>query len=133
MRSVSKRELNQNTAAVLAEATSEERHVFGNGHDNYSPNAGAVRGSRVHYDDWDAFQRDYGTEMDRIGHPGGSYIGMKEDGVSPSFEQRALPASSLEKEFHNYSAGGTLPEGWKVEASEIAPGFAQPGGGVQVR
>ncbi|QAY60099.1 DUF4237 domain-containing protein [Microbacterium protaetiae] len=117
----------------LSKQDYDDRYVFGNGHDNYPPNAGAVRGSRVHYDDWDAFQRDYGTEMDRIGHPGGSYIGVKEDGVSPSFEQRSLPTSSLQKEFHNYQTGGSLPGGWKVEASEIAPGFGHQGGGIQLR
>lgn len=117
----------------LSQSAYDSRYVFSNGHDNYPPNSGAVRGTRVVYDDYAALQRDYGTSVDRIGYPGGTYLGLRVDGISPPFEARSLPISSLGKPFATYDLTGSLPPGWKIEVSEIAPAVGRAGGGVQVR
>ncbi|MGL6235014.1 MAG: TNT domain-containing protein [Segniliparus sp.] len=102
-------------------------------HPHYPPNAGAVPGTRVEYHSMDAFRRDYGSQLDRIGHPGGEYLGLRPEGVPASFEQRGLPVSSLGKPYHEYEFSGTsLPSNWKIEVSEIAPAFGREGGGTQV-
>ncbi|MDJ0338530.1 TNT domain-containing protein [Cryobacterium sp. PH31-O1] len=117
----------------LSQGTFDSRYVFLNGHDNYPPNSGATRGTRVAYDDYGALQRDYGTTLDRIGYPGGTYLGLRVDGVSAPFEARSLPISSLDKPFAAYDVMGVLPPGWTVKVSEIAPGVGRAGGGIQIR
>lgn len=98
---------------------------------NYPPNDGAVPGSRVMYDSGEAFLRDYGADLDRIGGTDGRYLGVVPQGVAPSFEARALPVSSLELEYNTFTFA-ELPEGWKVEVSQIAPAFGRDGGALQV-
>ena len=98
---------------------------------NYPPNDGAVPGSRVVYDSGEAFLRDYGADLDRIGGTDGRYLGVVPDGVAPSFEARGLPVSSLELEYNAFTFA-ELPEGWKVEVSQIAPAFGRDGGALQV-
>ncbi|TJZ79480.1 DUF4237 domain-containing protein [Rhodococcus oryzae] len=71
-----------------------------------------------------------GTVIDRFGPTRGAYLSP--DGVP--FEQRALPPDSLGKGYTQYEVtGAPLPEGWRIEASVIGPGFGQPGGGIQYR
>ncbi len=112
----------------------DERFVESNGYDHYPPNDGAVRGTRVEYSSLDAFMRDYGGQFDRIGPPGGKYLGLKVDGVAASFEARSLPIGSLEKDYFNYVLNrAPLPTGWRIEISEIASAFGREGGGYQVR
>jgi hypothetical protein len=102
---------------------------------NYPPNAGAVRGSILHYDNIASVIGDYGGQLDRIGGTGGDYLGVKIDGKAAFFEERALPLESLGKEYHSYTLdpNATLPPGWRIEVSEIAPAFGRDGGGIQLR
>jgi hypothetical protein len=117
----------------LTQSDYDARYVFaGNNWDNYPPNAGATRGSRVEYTDIDAFVRDYGDLVDRVGPPSGDYLGLRPDGVSATFEQRGLPIGSLRKPVFNYQLTGYLPDNWTIEISEIARAFGQPGGGLQL-
>lgn len=111
----------------------DSRYVFsGNNWDNYPPNDGAVRGSRIVYENLGAFIRDYGDQLDRIGPPRGDYLALKPDGLSASFEQRSLPVRSLANDVYDYEFTGYLPSGWTVEISKIAPAFGRPGGGFQI-
>ncbi|GAA1654767.1 hypothetical protein MMUR_51010 [Mycolicibacterium murale] len=105
----------------------------GKHYNNYPPNDGAVRGSRVVYDSVDAFVRDYGASVDRLGSPYGKYLAVMEDGVSGSFESRGLPIESLSEKFHSYQLTGNLPAGWKIEISEVAPAFGREGGSLQTQ
>ncbi|MGW6378992.1 TNT domain-containing protein [Rhodococcus sp. NPDC055112] len=71
-----------------------------------------------------------GTIIDRFGDPDGAYLAP--DGIP--FSDRALPPDSLGTQYHQYRVTGVpLPDSWRIEASVIAPGFGQPGGGVQYR
>lgn len=100
--------------------------------DNYPPNAGAVRGTRVDYSSIQAFIRDYGLHLDRVGKPNGPYLGLMPDGVRATFEDRSLPISSLGKPLFDYQLSGSLPDGWSIEVSRIAPAFGRQGGALQV-
>lgn len=92
----------------------DSRYVIsGNNWDNYPPNDGAVRGSRIVYEDLGAFIRDYGGQLDRIGPPRGDYLALKPD-------------------VNNCEFTGYMPSGWTVEISKIAPAFGRPGGGLQI-
>lgn len=101
-------------------------------HDFYPPNAGAVRGTRVKYSSIEAFIRDYGMRLDRLGEWDGKYLGLRPDGVSIDFESRGLPISALKEKLHTYEFTGVLPGMWKIEISEIAPAFGREGGGMQL-
>lgn len=72
-----------------------------------------------------------GKTLDRIGHPGGGYLSPQ----GTSYEQRALPAGSLERDYHAYTVHPEkgLPPGWKIEKSTVGETFGQPGGGIQYR
>lgn len=98
----------------------------------YPPNLGAVPGSRVQYTSIEAFTRDYGRHLDRIGSPRGHYLTLRPDGISPSFESRCLPVTSLKDRLHAYELTDLLPGGWVVEIYEAAPAFGRDGGGLQV-
>ena len=97
----------------------------------YPPNDGAVPGSRIIYDSGDAYLRDYGPYLDRIGDDNGAYLGVMPDGVPPSFEERGLPVASLNEPYNDFRLTN-LPEGWTIEVSEIAPAFGRDGGALQV-
>jgi len=111
----------------------EQRYVMENGWDNYPPNAGATPGSIIRYHDAEALIRDYGPHLDRIGADTGKYLGLRPDGISASFEQRSLPIASLDQPYYHYELTGYLPPGWRIEVSEVAPGFGRPGGAIQLR
>lgn len=98
----------------------------------YPPNLGAVPGSRVQYTSIEAFMRDYGRHLDRIGSPRGHYLTLRPDEISPNFESRSLPVTSLKDRLHVYELAGFLPEGWIVEINEVAPYFGRNGGSLQV-
>ncbi|MGB0971858.1 MAG: glycohydrolase toxin TNT-related protein [Mycobacterium sp.] len=72
-----------------------------------------------------------GTVIDRFGHPGGAWLSPE----GTPFAERALPGSSAEKPYYKYVVGdlSNLPPGWRIEQSEVAPWFHQPGGGIQYR
>jgi hypothetical protein len=107
----------------------EERYVGPDGYPIYPGNDGAVVGTRVEYTDMAAFQRDYGTTLDRMGGPNGAFLSP--EGVP--FESRALPGSNLNAGYHVYDLADELPPGVRVEVSEVAPAFGREGGGIQVR
>ncbi|QYL18356.1 glycohydrolase toxin TNT-related protein [Mycolicibacterium pallens] len=100
---------------------------------NYPPNDGAVPHSKVVYDSIDAYIRDYGREVDRIGLESGKYLAVMRDGIAESFESRGLPISTLLDPYFSYSLTGRMPEGWHIEVSEVAPAFGREGGSLQVR
>lgn len=102
-------------------------------YDNYPPNAGAVPGTRVQFDDAHAFIRHFGEDVDRIGEPTGKYLGLVENGIPASFEERSLPIGSLNEAYYQYRLTGELPTGWHIEVSEIAPGLGRDGGGIQLQ
>ena len=72
-----------------------------------------------------------GTVVDRFGHPGGSWLSP--EGVP--FAERALPTESAGKPYYRYVVDDdvALPPGWRIEQSQAAPWFNQPGGGIQYR
>jgi hypothetical protein len=53
--------------------------------------------------------------------------------VDTPFEQRALPPGSLSAPYTTIQLTGELPSGYRIELSQVAPAFGQPGGGQQVR
>ena len=110
-----------------------ERQPNGDIWDNYPPNQGAVPGTRVAFDNLKAYTDIFGKDLDRIGGPGGKFLGIREDGLPATFEERSLPLSSLDQPYYSYRFTETLPEGYRIEVSEIAPGFGRDGGGLQLR
>lgn len=72
-----------------------------------------------------------GTVIDRFGYPSGAYLSP--EGVP--FAERALPPDSALKPYHQYVVDdpSKLPPGWRIEQSQAAPWFHQPGGGTQYR
>ncbi|MCV7430162.1 TNT domain-containing protein [Mycolicibacterium bacteremicum] len=72
-----------------------------------------------------------GTVLDRIGHPGGKWLAPE----GADYGERALPPSSLEKDYYRYrvNADNPLPPGWTIEESRVAPWFGHPGGGLQYK
>jgi hypothetical protein len=99
---------------------------------NYPPNDGAVRQGRVAYTAMNAFLRDYGPLLDRLGDSGGKYLAVMRDAIAESFESRSLPLASLMEPYNNFRLSGYLPDGWSVEVSEVGPGFGRDGGSLQV-
>jgi Tuberculosis necrotizing toxin len=72
-----------------------------------------------------------GAVLDRFGYPGGAYLSP--EGVP--FAERALPPDSALKPYFQYVVDdpAALPPGWRIEESQAAPWFHQPGGGTQYR
>jgi hypothetical protein len=91
-----------------------------------------MSGTKVAFNDSGQFEKYYGVYLDRVGDEEGSYLAVMEDGEPASWEQRALHVDSLSKSYHAY-VFDHLPEGWKIEISEIEPTVGQPGGALQVR
>jgi hypothetical protein len=65
-----------------------------------------------------------GRRIDRYGHPGGEFLAD----MGTPFDQRALPASSANKEFHAYEVVKPIPG---VRTGPASPWFGQPGTGTQ--
>ncbi|MBP1819306.1 hypothetical protein J3E61_002869 [Mycobacterium sp. OAE908] len=72
-----------------------------------------------------------GTVIDRFGSPFGSWLSP--DGTP--FPERALPPDSATKSYYQYAVDDPtkLPAGFRIEQSQVAPWFHQPGGGIQYR
>jgi hypothetical protein len=72
-----------------------------------------------------------GTVIDRFGYPGGGWLSPE----GTPFLERALPPDSAMKPYFTYEVAdpSQLPPGWRIEQSNVAPWFHQPGGGVQYR
>lgn len=96
----------------------------------WPPNDGAVAGSRVVFHDLGRFRALYGDQLDRVGRPEGTYLGIP---PGSRWGDRALPPANLDRSVSAYTFTGRGPHGITVEVSEIAPAFGQPGGGIQVR
>ncbi|ORW81859.1 hypothetical protein AWC25_02965 [Mycobacterium sherrisii] len=99
---------------------------------NFPDNGGAVPGTKVAFTDIEQFTKYYGRELDRVGNDMGKYLAVMDDGRPASWEERALHVNSLTDPYRSYVLE-SLPEGWKIEVSEVAPGLGQPGGSIQVR
>ena len=107
----------------------EARYTYPNGTPRYPGNAGAVVGSRLDFTSVDEFQAHYGDLLDRLGGDRGDFMSI----VDTPFEQRALPPGNLSAPYTTIQLTGELPSGYRIELSQVAPAFGQPGGGQQVR
>jgi hypothetical protein len=97
----------------------------------WPPNQGAVAGTKWDYTDVYQFVLKFGDRVDRLGHPKGTFFAVMENGLSASYESRALPYDSLYQELHTYTLiPGKLPKGWKIRVMDTAPAFGQPGGSL---
>ena len=76
-------------------------------------------------------QLPYGLVLSRFGYAGGSYLAP--DGAF--FAQLALPPSSSVAPYFEYVVADPtkIPSGYRIEQSQVAPWFGQPGGGIQYR
>jgi nicrotizing toxin Mtb-like protein len=99
---------------------------------NFASDDGALAGTKVAFNDLQQYKNFYGDKLDRIGDEKGSFLGVMEDGKPSSWEARAMHVDSLGKALHSYTID-QLPEGWRIEISEIEPAVGQPGGAMQVR
>jgi hypothetical protein len=99
---------------------------------NFASDDGALEGTKVAFNDLEQYKKFYGDLLDRIGDQDGRYLGVMEDGKFAPWEARAMHVDSLSKPLHSYIID-YLPQGWKVEVSEIEPAVGQPGGAMQVR
>lgn len=97
--------------------------------DRYPDNAGAVEGTVRQYDTLGDLRADLGdVTVDRIGANNGSFLAVE----GTPWNMRSLPVNTLGKELHHFEFN-RLPEGYRVEVSEIAPAFGREGGGTQLR
>jgi hypothetical protein len=101
---------------------------------NWPPNEGAVRGTKVDYDDASKFidpKDNFSDRMDRLGQPTGKFMGLMEDGTAAFYEDRALHYGSLYEELHAYTLiPNKLPNGYKIRVMDTAPALGQPGGSL---
>jgi hypothetical protein len=98
---------------------------------NYASADGAVAGTKVAFTDLEQFKKFYGDQFDRVGNEDGRYLAVMENGKPAAWERRSLHVDSVDKPLHGYVIDH-LPEGWKIEVSEIEPAVGQPGGALQV-
>jgi len=99
---------------------------------NFASDDGALAGTKVAFHDLERYKDFYGNQLDRIGDPDGRFLGVMENGEFAPWENRAMHVDSLGKPLHSYEIE-YLPEGWRIEVSEIEPAVGQPGGAMQVR
>ena len=107
----------------------EERYTYPDGSPRYPGNDGAVPGRRIDFTSSAEFQAHYGDMLDRLGGRRGDFLSI----VDTPFEQRALPPGNLSAPYLTVRLTDDLPPGTRIEVSEVAPAFGQPGGGIQVR
>lgn len=98
-------------------------------------NDGYDEEGRVFYSSVKEYVNDHGRHLDRIGHPGGKYLGVVENGRPASFEERSLEPHSLHDRYYRYQFrwNAKLPDGWKIETGRAAAWGEQPGGARQLR
>lgn len=79
----------------------------------------------------DSVQLPTGLVVSRFGYPGGAFLAPD----NTYFAQLALPPASQVAPFFEYVVAdpAALPPGYRIEQSQLAPWFGQPGGGVQYR
>ena len=101
--------------------------------DHWPPNDGYDGEPKV-YSSVAEYVNDFGADVDRIGHPGGSYLGVIEDGVPASFEERSLRPTSVNDYYYQYEfTEDPLPEGWTIKSGKAAAWNQQPGGATQLQ
>lgn len=101
--------------------------------EHWPPNDGYDGEPKV-YSSVAEYVEDFGKDVDRIGHPGGSYLGAIEDGVPASFEERSLRPTSVNDYYYQYEfAEAPLPEGWTIRSGKAAAWNQQPGGATQLQ
>ena len=101
--------------------------------DHWPPNDGYDGEPKV-YSSVAEYVEDFGRDVDRIGHPSGSYLGAIEDGVPASFEERSLRPTSVNDYYYQYEfTEATLPEGWTIKSGKAAAWNQQPGGATQLQ
>lgn len=98
-------------------------------------NDGYDEEGRVFYSSVKEYVKDHGRDLERIGHPGGKYLGVVENGRPASFEERSLEPHSLHDHYYRYKFrwNAKLPDGWKIETGHAAAWGEQPGGARQLR
>ena len=100
---------------------------------DWPPNDGYA-GEPTIYSSVEDYVRDFGGDVDRIGHPAGNYLGAIEDGTPASFEERSLQPSSVNDYYYQYEfTGEQLPEGWTIKSGKVAGWGQQPGGATQLQ
>ncbi|MDY6214258.1 MAG: glycohydrolase toxin TNT-related protein [Schaalia hyovaginalis] len=91
-------------------------------------------GTVQHHISIEDYRSQFGSTIDRIGNPGGSYFGAIDDGRIASFEERAIAPSSIHESYYQYEiADGPLPEGITVTTGTVAPWHGAPGGARQLQ
>lgn len=101
--------------------------------DHWPPNDG-YDGEPEVYSSVAEYVENFGKDVDRIGHPSGSYLGAIEDGVPASFEERSLRPTSVNDYYYQYEFTETpLPEGWTIKSGKAAAWNQQPGGATQLQ
>lgn len=101
--------------------------------DHWPPNDGYDGEPKI-YSSVAEYVEKFGKDVDRIGHPGGNYLGAIEDGVPASFEERSLRPTSVNDYYYQYEfTGDPLPEGWTIKSGKVAPWGQQPGGATQLQ
>lgn len=101
--------------------------------DHWPPHDGYEGEPKV-YSSVAEYVEDFGKDVDRIGHPSGSYLGAIEDGVPASFEERSLRPTSVNDYYYQYEfTEAPLPEGWTIKSGKAAAWNQQPGGAAQLQ
>ena len=101
--------------------------------DHWPPNDG-YEGEPTVYSSVAEYVEDFGKDVDRIGHPSGSYLGAIKDGVPASFEERSLRPTSVNDYYYQYEfTEAPLPEGWTIKSGKAAAWNQQPGGAAQLQ
>ena len=100
---------------------------------DWPPNDGYA-GEPTVYSSVEEYIRDFGGDVDRIGHPDGNFLGVIEDGHPASFEDRSLRPDSVNDHYYQYEfTEDPLPEGWTIKSGKAAPWGQQPGGATQLQ
>ena len=100
---------------------------------DWPPNDGYA-GEPTVYSSVEEYIRDFGGDVDRIGHPDGNFLGVIEDGHPASFEERSLRPDSVNDHYYQYEfTEAPLPEGWTIKSGKAAPWGQQPGGATQLQ
>ena len=100
---------------------------------DWPPNDGYA-GEPTVYSSVEQYIRDFGGDVDRIGHPDGNFLGVIEDGHPASFEERSLRPDSVNDHYYQYEfTEDPLPEGWTIKSGKAAPWGQQPGGATQLQ
>ena len=98
------------------------------------PDNGGYDGKPVEYTSTESYMKDFGGDVDRIGHPSGSYLGAIENGKPAPCETRSLQPGAAHDAYYQYTmTGKELPDGWKITTGRAAPWDQQPGGARQLQ